>query len=164
MTAGGDLTGPFGNLQIAPNAVTGAEIDESTLNDGEVVFADYDAAGSRPLIDFGFGTLVGECTANATLRGFKLTVTGPATSFSQVVLTGRATGETPMGGGPANVTGPLSPSIAFTESGSANRPWNATISVRDAEGNGGRQVEILANGFTKDAGGNGCRTWLRVLR
>ena len=101
--AGGDLTGPFSNLQIAPNAVTGAEIDESTLNDGEVVFADYDAAGSQPLIDFGFGTLVGECTANAASRGFKLTVTGPATSFSQVVLTGRATGETPMGGGPANV-------------------------------------------------------------
>jgi hypothetical protein len=31
-------------------------------------------------------------------------------------------------------------------------------------GNGGRQVEILANGFTQNARGNGCRTWSRVLR
>ena len=81
-----------------------------------------------------------------------------------VLLAGRATGETTLGCGPANVTGPLSPFIAFTDSATANRPWNATISVRDAEGNGGRQVEILANGFTKNGGGNGCRTWLRVLR
>jgi hypothetical protein len=36
--AGGDLSGPHGNLQIRPNRVTGAEVDEGSL--GEVPSAD----------------------------------------------------------------------------------------------------------------------------
>lgn len=144
--------------------MTGAEIDESTLTDGEVAFVEYNGGQTLQLVDFGFGKLVGECTVSSADRGFELTVTGPATSFSQVVLSGQAATGLLVGGGPANVSGPLSPSIAFPASALSSRPWTATISVRDAQANGGRQVEILASGFTKSAGGTGCRTWLRMLR